>query len=71
MAEKLFRWWPVILAVVSIAVAWGALGTKVAANCDQINELNADVSEMDRLIPSIQTDLEWIKQTLLEIKAEL
>jgi len=71
MAEKLFRWWPVILAVVSIAVAWGALGTKVAANCDRINELNDDVSEMDKLIPSIQTDLEWIKQTLLEIKAEL
>jgi len=71
MTEKLFRWWPVILAVVSIAVAWGAMGTKVAANCDAISELNSDVSGLDRLIPSIQTDLEWIKQTLLEIKAEM
>jgi len=71
MAEKLFKWWPVILAVVSIAVAWGALGTKVAANCDQINKLDSDVTELREVIPSIQTDLEWIKQTLLEIKAEL
>lgn len=68
---EISRWWPLLLVVVPIAVAWGKERQRVSDLCDKISSLQAkiDANTIDRLalearLSRIETDLAFIRAIL-------
>lgn len=68
---EISRWWPLLLVVVPIAVAWGKERQRISDLCDKISSLQAkiDANTIDRLalearLSRIETDLAFIRAIL-------
>ncbi|MCK5018784.1 MAG: hypothetical protein KAS32_17105 [Candidatus Peribacteraceae bacterium] len=72
MTERIFRWLPVLIsvlvAITTVAVAWGSLGARVSGNESDIESNKERISEVEQAVPQIQTDLEWIREALVRIE---
>lgn len=73
--EKIKGWfrllWPIVVALLLIAVAYGTLRANVKENKEDIEkvEIKAEVTENN--VIKLQTDVTYIKEGIDEIKREL
>lgn len=67
----MLRWWPLLLAMLTFAVAYGSNLNQIASNRESLeamitcvggNERRLD--EVEASISSIDTNIEWIRYTL-------
>ena len=69
----LIKYWPIILAVVTIAISWGVSQAKQISTDERISKVetrqaNIDMAQTQILVQlgNIQTDLGWVKQALIK-----
>ena len=58
---------PVLLGLLAIAVAWGAYGEVLSSTQKQVEENTEDIRTLEQAIPRIDTNIEWIKETLTQM----
>ena len=60
------QWWPVVVAVVLLAVAWGTLRADVTHNQDQIETLQSVIRDVRESLGTIQSAVANIEGMLQE-----
>ena len=58
---------PILLGLLAVAVAWGAYGARLSTTEDKVAENSNHIRDLERAIPRIDANIEWIRLTLEEM----
>jgi hypothetical protein len=75
--QSVMRYWPIVIAVLGIAVSWGVMQTTEANTRDRLSKVEVRQGSIDTTqtqilvqLGNIQTDLGWVKSALSSKKTQ-